>query len=126
MAKRQVVEFPGIPRHKQPISTCVKIGNMVFTSAINGSDPATQTIAPEPEKQIALAFQNMKKIVEAAGGTQENIALVTVFLKDRQMRDLVNKEWLKLFTGDNPPCRHVLRWDLEGSMVIQLEMVAVL
>jgi enamine deaminase RidA (YjgF/YER057c/UK114 family) len=127
MAKREVVEFPGIPKHKQPISTCVKIGNMVFTSAINGIDPATQKAPDEPERQIELAFQNMKKIIEAAGGTTENIAKVTVFMKDvAGHREFVNKEWLKLFPGENKPCRHALKYDLGGNMVIQLEMFGVL
>lgn len=127
MAKREVIDFPGMPKHRQPISTCIKIGNMVFTSAINGSDAATETIPNEPEKQIALAFQNMKKIIEAAGGSLDNIAKVTVFMKDLQHRDLVNKEWLKLFSDEkNRPCRHALKYDLGGNMVIQLEMIAVL
>jgi enamine deaminase RidA (YjgF/YER057c/UK114 family) len=126
MVKREAVDFPGIPKHKQPISTCIKIGNMVFTSAINGIDPVTEKAPEDPAKQIELAFQNMKKIIEAAGGTAENIAKVTIFVKDRQLRDIINKEWLKLFPGESKPCRHVLKYDLDGPMAVQLEMVAVL
>jgi 2-iminobutanoate/2-iminopropanoate deaminase len=128
MPKRQVIEIPGlVPHGSNPIPTAVKIGNLVFTGSIPGQDPATTTTPDDPAQQIALAFQNMRRIVEAAGGTTEDIAKVEVRLRDLALRELVNAEWVKMFPDPhNRPVRHVSRADLMGNTVIQLEMIAVL
>lgn len=127
MAKRQSLDGPGLPRHSNPIPAAVKIGNMVFSSPIGGQDPDTGTSHTEPEKQVEQAFLNMRRIIEAAGGTTDDIARVTVYLKDLQYRELVNKEWLKMFPDEhNRPARHSIKADLPGTAVLQLEMIAVL
>jgi len=91
MARREVIEIPGLG-HSNPIPLAVKIGSMVFSGGISGQDPATGKVPSEPERQVALAFENMQKIVEAAGGTTSDIAKVVVHLKDMQLRSVVNVE----------------------------------
>ena len=49
MSKRQIIEGSGLPKHPQPFPTAVKVGNMVFTSAIGGHDPETGKVPDEPE-----------------------------------------------------------------------------
>ena len=128
MAKRQVVEVPGLKLHgAQPIPPAVKIGNMVFTGGIAGQDPQTNKVPDELERQVVLAFENMRRIVEAAGGSTDDIGRVDVYLKDMGTRELVNREWLKMFPDEsNRPCRHTTRLDLPGNYAIQLQMIAVL
>lgn len=126
MAKRKVLK-EGLAHHRNPIPTAVKIGNMVFSSAISGDDPKTESRPAEPERQVEMAFQNVRRVMEAAGGTTDDIAKMTVFLKDMKHREHVNKEWLKMFPDENDrPARHALKADLPGDMVVQLEIVAVL
>ena len=72
-------------------------------------------------------FQHVKTLVEAAGGTTDNIAHMTIFLKDNANREHINREWLKMFPDEHDrPARHVLLWDLAGQMAVQCEIVAVL
>lgn len=126
MAKRKVLK-EGLPRHRNPIPTAVKIGQMVFSSAIGGHDPETNKSPKEPERQVELAFENIRRVMKAAGGSTDDIAKVTVFLKDMKHRELVNREWLKMFPDEeNRPVRHAIRVDLPGELVVQLEIVAVL
>lgn len=126
MAKRKVLKA-GLPHHRNPIPTAVKIGQMVFSSAIPGQDPKTHTTPPEPERQVELAFENIRRVMEEAGGTTDDIAKVTVFLKDMKYREHVNKEWLKMFPDeDNRPVRHAIKADLPGELAVQLEIIAVL
>ena len=66
MARREVIEIPGLG-HSNPIPLAVKIGSMVFSGGIMGQDPATGKVPSDPERQVSLAFENMQKIVEAAG-----------------------------------------------------------
>ncbi len=68
----------------------------------------------------------MRRIVEAGGGTTGDIAKVSVYLKDRKDRDMVNVEWVKMFPSeDDCPVRHAIPSDLPGNRVIQLEFIAV-
>lgn len=127
MAKRrQVIEIPGVA-HGAPIPFAIRIGNMVFSGGIMGADPATGKIPPEPERQAELIFQHMRTVMEKAGGSVDDIAHVTVFLKDLQYRSAVNTEWLKMFPDEHDrPTRHAIKADLQGDMLIQCEIIGVL
>ena len=126
MAKRQVLEIPGIS-HAAPIPMAVKMGNLLFSSAIMGEDPETHSLPPEPERQAELVFNNIRTLLDKAGGTPDNIARMTIFLKDLAYRDLVNEQWLKMFPNeDDRPARHALQVDLPRGMLIQVEIIAVL
>lgn len=126
MAKRTVIEIPGLS-HNAPIPLGAKIGNMVFSSAISGKDPATGVLSPDPDQQADVLFQNIRRFMEKAGGTPENIGHVTVFLKDEKYRESINKEWVKMFPDEHDrPARHAVTGDLRGQMLFQVELIAVL
>src|SRR5712691_2245669 len=127
MAKRIVITGPELPHHHQPIPVAVKIGQMVFSSALPGLDASTQSAPSEPEKQVELAFQHVRKVIELAGGTTEDIAKVVVYLEDMKYRELVNTDWVRMFPNENDrPIRHTVKADLPSNFIIQLEMTAVL
>lgn len=126
MAKRQVLEIPGVS-HQAPIPMGVKMGKLVFSSAIMGQDPKTGALPAEPERQAELVFQNIRTFMKAAGGTPDDIAHMTVFLKDLGNREHLNREWLKMFPNkDDRPARHAVQADLPRGMLIQCEIIAVL
>jgi len=115
MAKRTVLK-KGLPHHNNPISTAVKIGQMVFSSAIGGHDPETNKAPADPARQVELAFENVRRVMDAAGGTTDDIAKVTVFLKDMKYREHVNREWLKMFPNeDDRPARHAVKRICPGN-----------
>jgi enamine deaminase RidA (YjgF/YER057c/UK114 family) len=124
MAKRKVVVLPDRDGGRgNPIPACVVLGNLILPSVIQGNP----RISKDPEKQVHEAFKKMKDVVEAAGGTTDNIGKVIVYLKDFQHRELVNKEWLKMFPNENDrPARHVMKADLQGDVLIQLDVIAAL
>lgn len=127
MVKRQVIEVPGVNHGANPIPLAVKVGNMVFTSGVMGVDPDAHGFPAEPEKQAELMFRHIRSIMEKAGGSPDNIAHVTVFLKDLKYREALNVEWNKMFPDEHSrPARHTLRWELGGDMLMQCELVAVL
>ena len=126
MAKRKVISA-GLPHHRNPIPTAIKIGSMVFTSAVGGQDPITHETPEDPEKQVENCFKTLRRIMEEAGGTTDDIAKMTVHLKDMKYREHVNKEWQKMFPDENDrPVRHAMKADLGGSNIIQIEVIAVL
>ena len=122
---RQVIHVPGMD-HAAPISQAVKMGNMIFTSAVSGRDTETGKLGDGPAEQAELAFKNLRKILAAAGAGPEHVAHVTVFLQDSAHRDAVNKPWLEMFPDENDRrARHAITAELRGGMLVQLEVIAV-
>ena len=68
MAKREPISAPDIVEHPQPFPTAVKVGNLVFSSAIGGHDPETHEMPEDIESQVANAFRAARRIMEEAGG----------------------------------------------------------
>ena len=126
MAKRQVIEIPGLS-HQAPIPMGARIGNIVFSSAISGRDPETNELPKEPERQAKVLFRNIRTFMEKAGGTTEDIGHMTVYLKEESYREVINKEWVKMFPDEhNRPARHAIKIELRGEVLFQVEIIAVL
>lgn len=127
MARREVIDVPGLPHHSNPIPNLVKVGNMVFSAAIGGYDLDTQELPDDPATQAENVFRNVQAAVEAAGGTIGDIAKITVFMRDMAVREHVNREWLKMYPDENDrPARHSVRADIPQHFHVQLEFTAVL
>ena len=124
-SKRQVVDVPGISP-KGPLPMGVKLGNMVFSSSVIGTDPQTGKLGEGAERQFELAFQNMRTLVERAGLTTDNVAHVTVFIRDGSYRQFINKPWLEIFPIDHDrPARKTTAYNLPEAVLVQLQMFAV-
>lgn len=125
-SKREVVDIPGLS-HGAPIPMGAKIGNIVFSSAISGRDPETGKLPEGPDLQAEALFRNIRTFMKNAGGTPDNIARMTVFLKEEKYRESINKEWVKMFPNEKDrPARHAVTTELRGSVLFQIELVAVL
>jgi 2-iminobutanoate/2-iminopropanoate deaminase len=126
MVKREVLHIQG-SHHDNPIPTAIKIGNMVYTSALIGSDPKTGEIPLNVDEEIRNLFHYLREIMHAAGGSPANIAHLSVYMVDRKYKENVNVEWLKMFPNENDrPARHTTVKDLKKGLRVQFEMTAVL
>jgi enamine deaminase RidA (YjgF/YER057c/UK114 family) len=125
-AKRKSIEIEGVRLHRQPFPAAVRKGNMIFSSAVPGMDRATGKVPDDAKTQIRNAFDNVKILVENAGGTMDDIVKVQVFLQSRDMRPMVNEVWETLFPDEHSrPVRHTIGGPLPDNFVIQLEFIAV-
>lgn len=52
--------------------------------------------------QTRQTLDNMKKVIEGAGGRMEDIAKTTVFITDIKNREIVNRVRQEFFKGDPP------------------------
>lgn len=127
MAKRQSVNSPGFS-HQNPIPNACRIGNLVISSVIGGTNPGTRDLPPEFEQQIANAFTHIRSTVEAAGGTVDDIIKVTFWVKDpASQRQAINVEWLKMFPDEaSRPARHTQHLPPDSKALIQCDFTAVL
>lgn len=125
--RRQSIEIEGF-KHEAPIPSASKIGPFVVSGAISGKDPKTGKIPDSIEAQCALVFLHMRRIIEAASGTTDDILKLTVWLKDGAHRKVLNQEWLQMFPDEKSrPARHTFTGEeMAGNMLIQAEFWAVL
>ena len=87
MAQRQAV-FPAGRQalyEKYKYSAAIRSGDLLFVSGQVGS---REDGSPEPdyERQVKLAFENLKAVLSAAGCTFEDIVDVTMFLTDPELQ----------------------------------------
>jgi 2-iminobutanoate/2-iminopropanoate deaminase len=126
MSCRRSVTVEGLA-HKHPVPNACRIGNLIISGAILGVDPATHAMPVDLTAQCANVFANMKAIVEAAGGSTENIIKMTVYLRDRDNRGPLNAEWLRMFPdAATRPARHSQPLLVDSPSLIQCDFMAVI
>lgn len=126
MNRRQSIYIPGF-RHKNPIPNAAMIDNVLMSGVINGVDPATGSVAHGMESQCLFMFAHVRAIVDAAGGSTDDILKMTVWMRDRSNREPLNREWLQMFPNEaNRPARHSFQVDLEGGIEIQCDVTAII
>jgi 2-iminobutanoate/2-iminopropanoate deaminase len=122
---RRSIEVAGL-QHSAPIPMGSRVGGIVFSSGIMGSDPDTGQIPDAGGAQVRLVFRNLRSFLAAAGVTAEDVVRMTVYLVSDDLRAEVNEEWLEMFpVAESRPARHTLIHNLPGRMQVQVEVVAV-
>ena len=110
--KRQIVrtdEAPSSPLYSQ----AVRVGTMVYVAGMAGIDVATKQLAGDTiEAQTRQALRNCAAVLEAAGGTLDDVVQVTVLLADPADFAGMNEEYAKVFAVD-PPARAVAKLGVE-------------
>jgi enamine deaminase RidA (YjgF/YER057c/UK114 family) len=114
--------------HANPIPAVSRIGNLVVTGGVSGTEPNTGQMPEQVSAQCANMFANLRKVLAAAGATTEDVIRVTVWIKRPEVRADVNKQWVVMFPDPHSrPARHTMFYDeFTAPMVVQCEAWAVL
>jgi len=100
---RQIIHTERAPAAIGPYSQAVKHGQMVFLSGQIPLDPATgEVVEGGIEAQARRAFDNLKAVVEAAGGTLEDVVRLGLYLTDLGQFAAVNAVMAEYFTAPYP------------------------
>jgi 2-iminobutanoate/2-iminopropanoate deaminase len=126
MAKRKSIYVEGFG-HKNPIPAACRLGNIVTSGIIYGLDVATGKPADGLQRQCALMFAHVRTIVEAAGGTLDDIVKLNVWMTDRSQRQAINDAWLAVFPDpETRPARQTMQGVLTPGILVQCDFLAVL
>jgi enamine deaminase RidA (YjgF/YER057c/UK114 family) len=106
---------------------CV-IGNLMMSSGIFGMEPETRKFPDNIEGQCKLMFENVRRVMSAAGGSTDDIIKMIVWAKEKTFKNAVNQEWLTMFPDEHSrPARHTMIYSgFTGSALVQCEIIAVL
>ncbi len=126
MARRKSIDVPTYS-HKNPIPGGSLVGNLLATGIITGRDPKTGQMPPTLDAQVVNMFGHVKALIEAAGGTMDDLVKLNVTMQDSSQRAAVNDVWLKLFPDEKSrPARQTAQANLEGGMLITCDILAVI
>ena len=100
---RQIIHTDRAPKAIGPYSQAVRAGDLVFLSGQIPLDPATmQLVSGDFEAEVRRAFENLKAVVEAAGGRLDQVVKLTLFLTDLAHFPKVNEVMASFFKEPFP------------------------
>jgi 2-iminobutanoate/2-iminopropanoate deaminase len=115
----------GLHHGGMPIPSASRRGPLVVSGGIAGLNRATGSLPDGLEEQVPLVFENIRAIIEAAGGTVADLVKITFHVGDRAARDLINEHWLAMFPDEaSQPARHTVARELGATMLIQADFIA--
>lgn len=100
---RQIIHTDRAPKAIGTYSQAVKAGNVVYLSGQIPLDPATmELVSGDFDAEVRRAFDNMKAVVEKAGGTLDQVVKLTLFLTDLAHFPKVNEIMATYFKEPYP------------------------
>ena len=98
---RTAIHSDQAPAAIGPYSQATRTGNLVFLSGQTPLDPATGNLVEgDIAAQARQAFDNIKAVVAAAGGTMDDIVRVGLYLTDLSQFAAVNAAMAEYTSGE--------------------------
>ena len=125
---KQVISTPQAPSAIGPYSQAIRAGNFLFVSGQISIDPSTGKLIDDKtvQGQTRRVLQNLIAIVEAAGGSAQNIVKTTVFLRDMDDFAEMNAVYSSFFSASPPARSTVEAARLPRDVSIEIDCIAVI
>ncbi len=121
---RQIIataNAPGSPLYSQ----AVKAGPQLLVSGIVGIDPATGSLAGDTiQEQTRQALANCQAILQAGGGSLDDVLEVGILLTNPADFAGLNEEYARWFPSE-PPARYVAKLGVDlPRLLVSIRMTA--
>ncbi len=124
---KQDIQTDKAPKPVGPYSQAVKVGHFLFISGQIPLDPKTnKMIEGDFKTKARTILENIKNIVESAGGTMDSIVKVTVYLTDINKFAELNEIYKEYFNPPYPTRSVVEVKGLPKGSEIEIEAIAYL
>ncbi len=122
---KKVISTDKAPEPVGPYSQGIQAGPFLFVAGQIPLDPETgELVEGDFEKKVRRVLDNIKAIVEAAGGSLDDVVKVTVYLKDINMYGEFNKIYSEYFSGSKPARVVVGVSNLPKGVDLEVEAIA--
>ncbi len=123
---RRAIYVDGLSHGASAIPTASLVGPLLVSGSISGIDRASGTVPDDIPTQVRNAFDNVRAVLEAAGGTLDDIAKLTFFVADRALRADIDPVWNETFPDPaSRPARHAAVYShLPNGLHLQCELIA--
>jgi len=99
---KSVINSDKAPAAIGTYSQAIKAGNTVYLSGQIPLDPKTMELVEGFEAQTVQVFENLKSVIEAAGGSFKDVVKLNIFLTDLAHFATVNKVMGRYFQQPYP------------------------
>jgi len=99
---KTIISTPAAPAAIGTYSQAVKVGDTVYLSGQIGLDPASMQMVEGIDAQVIRVFENLKAVVEAAGGSMGDVVKLNVYLTDLGNFAKVNEAMARYFSEPFP------------------------
>lgn len=124
---KQIISTSNAPAAIGPYSQAVKVGNTVYFSGQIPLDPATGNVVEGGiDAQARRAFDNLKAVAEAAGGSLDQVVRVGLFVTDLKDFATVNAVMQDYFKAPYPARSTVQVAALPKGVAFEVEATMVL
>ncbi len=127
MTKRRVSSPHVLEPPPQTFSRCLVVGDQVFIAGITAAGPDGIAGGDSMEGQARAVYTRIKHLMEAAGGTMDDIVRLLTFVTDISRRDEILRVRREFFSGDYPTSTLV---EVSGlvlpGLLIEVEAQAIL
>lgn len=122
--KKEIIHTDKAPKAIGTYSQAVKVNNTVYISGQIPLIPETmEVIAGSVEEQIHQVFKNMQAIIEAAGGTFDNVVKLNIFLIDLTNFPTVNQVMSQYFTEPYPARAAIGVKELPKGVAVEMDAI---
>ena len=111
------------PQPIGPFSQALIVGDRIYVSGQGPMDPATGRMPDGIEAQARNVMTNLKNILEAAGGTMDDVVKSTVHLANLEDFAAFNAVYEKFFTPPYP-VRTTVGSALLGGILLEIDVIA--
>jgi 2-iminobutanoate/2-iminopropanoate deaminase len=112
------------PKPVATFSQAMEANGFIFVAGITPRDPKTgQVIEGNIEVQTERVLENIKAIVESAGSFLSQAVKTTVYLKNMNDFDAMNKVYTRYFPS-NPPARATVEVSALHAGQVEIELIA--
>lgn len=121
---KEAVFIPGCPKPASPYSPAIRANGLVFVSGQIPLDPSTgRVVGDDIEVQTKQVMENLKRVLEAAGCTTDDVVKCTVFLADISLFARFNTVYGQYF-GDPKPARTTVESGLLANCLVEVDAIA--
>ena len=99
---KEIIATASAPAAIGTYSQAIKAGNTVYLSGQIPLDPKTMELVQGFEEQTVQVFENLKAVIEAAGGSFKDVVKLNIFLTDLSHFAKVNEIMGRYFEQPYP------------------------
>jgi len=105
----------------------IRTGDLLFIAGQVGENSDGEITSPDDfQTQATMAFENVRKVVDAAGGSKDDIVKITAFLTNREDFPAYNEIRAEFFEGNFPASTTVVVKELANpDFLLEIEAIAV-
>ena len=123
---RKIISTTKAPAAIGTYSQAVQVGDTVYLSGQLGLDPTTMEMVEGIDEQIVRAFDNLKAVAEAAGGSLADVVKLNVYLVDLGNFAKVNAAMATYFSEPFPARAAIGVASLPRGGLVEMDGVLVL